>query len=74
MVGDNVAFRDRQGQERFGRVLKLNHKTALVQVGPRRWRVGYGLLVPVIDGQALAAADNLALPGEWVEISEEEEV
>ncbi len=67
-------LRDRQGQERFGRVLKLNPKTALVQVGPLRWRVGYGLLVPVIDGQAVAAADYLALPGEWVEISEEEDV
>ncbi len=72
-VGDNVAFRDRHGQERFGRVLKLNPKTASVQVGTLRWRVGYGLLAPVIDGQAVAAADHLALPGEWVEISEEED-
>ena len=72
-VGDNVAFRDRHGQERFGRVLKLNPKTASVQVGTIRWRVGYGLLVPVIDGQAVAATYHLALPGEWVEISAEKD-
>lgn len=46
--------------------LPFSHATpvALVMVGPLPWRVGYGLWVAVIDGQALAAADNLALPGE----------
>ncbi len=68
-VGDRVAFRDREGQERFGQVVKLNTKTASVQVGTLRWRVSYGLLAPVIDG-ALGdlVADPLALPGDWSEV------
>lgn len=68
-VGDRVAFKDREGQERFGQVVKLNTKTASVQVGTLRWRVSYGLLAPVIDG-ALGdlVADPLALPGDWSEV------
>lgn len=62
-VGDRVAFKDRRGQERFGQVLKLNSKTAAVQVGGTRWRVGYSLLAPVIDGDL--ASDNDLLPGHW---------
>ncbi|MGD8207530.1 MAG: hypothetical protein PVH47_05590 [Thiohalocapsa sp.] len=62
-VGDRVAFTDRSGEERFGRVTKLNQKSAAVQVGATRWRVGYSLLAPVIDGDVGDAVD--ALPGEW---------
>lgn len=69
-VGDRVGFKDRQGQERFGQVVKLNPKSASVQVGAMRWRVGYGLLVSVIDG-ALGDATG-ALPGQWVAISDDE--
>ncbi len=68
-VGDRVAFKDRHGQERFGQVEKLNPKSASVQVGAMRWRVGYGLLVPVIDGELGATME--ALPGQWMEIAEE---
>lgn len=67
-VGDRVAFRDRQGREQFGQVLKLNPKSASVQVGPTRWRVSYGLMAPVIDGAL--GADDLALPGSWTRISD----
>ncbi|MBP9604237.1 MAG: hypothetical protein KBE53_09175, partial [Chromatiaceae bacterium] len=67
-VGDRVAFKDRHGQERFGQVVKLNVKSASVQVGPGRWRVGYSLLAPVIDGALGSAMD--ALPGQWSEIAE----
>ena len=68
-VGDRVGFKDRQGQERFGQVVKLNPKSASVQVESMRWRVGYGLLVPVIDGHL---GDTIeALPGQWVAITEE---
>ena len=35
-VGDRVAFKDREGLERFGQVVKLNAKTASVQVGTVR--------------------------------------
>ena len=69
-VGDRVGFKDRQGQERFGQVVKLNPKSASVQVDALRWRVGYGLLLPVIDG-ALGDA-TYALPGQWVAITGEE--
>jgi len=69
-VGDRVGFKDRQGQERFGQVVKLNPKSASVQVGAMRWRVGYGLLVSVIDG-ALGDATG-ALPGQWVAITDGE--
>lgn len=69
-VGDRVGFKDRQGQERFGQVVKLNPKSASVQVDALRWRVGYALLLPVIDG-ALGDATQ-ALPGQWVAITGEE--
>jgi len=69
-VGDRVTFKDRHDQERFGQVVKLNTKTAAVQVGTVRWRVGYGLLVPVIDGALGIGVD--VLPGQWTEITEEE--
>ncbi len=65
-VGDRVAFKGRDGQERFGEVVKLNTKTAAVQVGTVRWRVGYGLLATVIDGALGEIVDDpLALPGVW---------
>ena len=50
-VGDKVCFKDREGNELFGEVVKLNPKTAAVMVGRVRWRVGYSLLIPVIDGE-----------------------
>lgn len=50
-VGDKVAFKDRKGNELFGEVIKLNQKTAGVLVGTVRWKVGYGLLSPIIDGE-----------------------
>ncbi len=67
-VGDRVAFMDRHGEERYGQILKLNLKSASVQVGAGRWRVGYSLLAPVIDGAVGSAMD--ALPGQWTEIAE----
>jgi hypothetical protein len=69
-VGDRVGFKDRNGQERFGLVVKLNPKSASVQIDTMRWRVSYGLLVPVIDGHVGDAME--ALPGEWIAIAEEE--
>lgn len=69
-IGDRVGFKDREGRERFGQVVKLNPKSASVQVDAMRWRVGYGLLSAVIDGDLSDA--TLALPGEWVAITDEE--
>ncbi|MGB5833411.1 MAG: hypothetical protein WBG92_15645 [Thiohalocapsa sp.] len=69
-VGDRVAFKDRQGQEQFGEVAKLNPKSATVLVGTMRWRVAYSLLAPVIDGDL--GTDPQALPGQWTEIDDDE--
>jgi hypothetical protein len=50
-VGDKVAFKDRNGHELFGEVIKLNQKTAGVLVGTTRWKVSYGLLSSIIEGE-----------------------
>jgi hypothetical protein len=50
-VGDKVAFRDRNGNELFGEVIKLNQKTAGVLVGTIPWKVGYRLLSSIIEGE-----------------------
>lgn len=50
-VGDNVGFKDKQGNELFGEVVKLNPKTAGVLVGKTQWRVAYGLLSTVMEGE-----------------------
>ena len=61
-VGDKVCFKDKQGNELFGEVTKLNQKTSGVLVGNVQWRVAYGLLSPIIDGE-LGTSNNL-LEGE----------
>lgn len=70
-IGDRVAFKDRRGHERFGEVVKLNPKSAAVLVGTTRWRVSYGLLMPVIEGEA-GAADPLALPGQFIRLADDD--
>lgn len=70
-VGDRVAFKDRHGNERFGEVVKLNPKSAAVMVGTARWRVAYGLLMPVIDGD-LNIGDPSALPGDFTRLPNHE--
>jgi len=57
-VGDKVAFKDRKGNEQFGEVIKLDPKTAGVLVGAMRWKVSYGLLSSIIEGE-LRRAPNL---------------
>ena len=58
-VGDKVAFKDRNGNERFGEVIKLNQKTAGVLVGTGRWKVSYGLLSLIIEGELGGQMDLL---------------
>jgi len=64
-IGDRVAFKDRKGNELFGEVIKLNPKTAGVLVGTTRWKVGYGLLSAIIEGE-LGREPNL-IEGQLVE-------
>jgi hypothetical protein len=49
-VGDAVGFRDRQNQDKYGRVVALNQKTATILTKDnQKWRVAYQFLSPVID-------------------------
>ncbi|MGI0481621.1 hypothetical protein ACN4EE_12610 [Geminocystis sp. CENA526] len=48
-VGDHVCFKDKQGNEMFGIVTKLNSQTAGILVGNMKWRVSYSLLSPIIS-------------------------
>ena len=49
-VGDSVGFYNRENKETYGKVIKLNQKTATVFVsGASKWRVSYQLLFKLID-------------------------
>lgn len=51
-VGDRVGFLDRQNNDVYGEVIRLNRKTATILTDDHtNWRVGYGLLYLVIDGE-----------------------
>ena len=50
-VGDCVGFNN-DGQQCIGTIIKLNHKTAsLITRENKRWRVGFGLLFKILDGE-----------------------
>ena len=48
-VGEVVGFLDRDQQQRTGKVIRLNDKTATLLCGNVQWRVGYGYLHRVVD-------------------------
>jgi|SRR5579872_965892 len=49
-VGDTVGFQDRNGRERYGRIIGLNQKTATIMTNTgERWRVAYAYLFLVMD-------------------------
>ena len=51
-VGDMVGFQDKQNNDVYGEVIRLNPKTATIVTNTNaKWRVGYGLLYLVIDGE-----------------------
>ena len=51
-VGDKVGFRDRQNNDLYGQVIRLNRKTATIQTeNSGKWRVAYSFLFPIIDGR-----------------------
>lgn len=51
-VGDIVGFPDRQNNDVFGEVIRLNQKTATIKTNANvEWRVGYHWLYRVIDGE-----------------------
>ncbi|MDM8545936.1 hypothetical protein QUF61_05545 [Candidatus Venteria ishoeyi] len=61
-VGDQACFKDKNGVELFGEVVKLNPKTAGVLVGTTKWRVAYSYLSLIIDGEL--APDKQLLEGQ----------
>ena len=61
-VGDLVSYRSREHRDVYGVVVKLNPKTAQVQLPDGdRWKVSYGLLSHVLDAQDAAASQHGAL-------------
>lgn len=48
-VGDQVGFFDRDGNERYGKVIRLNQKTVTLDCHGHKWRVAYSFLFKVID-------------------------
>jgi hypothetical protein len=52
-VGDFVGF-DHDGEQTTGSILKLNAKTvSLITPNNKRWRVPYGMLFKVLDGETV---------------------
>lgn len=56
-VGDLVGFKDKNNQELYGRVIRLNQKTVTLECDAGSWRVSYGLLFKILG------PDVDALPG-----------
>lgn len=53
-VRDRVGFKDKQQNEIYGEVIRLNQKTATIVVdSSHQWRVAYSLLFPVLDGERI---------------------
>jgi len=48
-IGDSVSFLDRDHRARFGRIVRLNQKTASLECDNGSWRVSYALLKHVVD-------------------------
>ena len=65
-VGDFVGFYHQKYEENItGRVERLNQKTvSLITPEPRRWRVPYQLLYPVIDGEQIEAMQGIEFQSE----------
>jgi len=51
-VGDMVGFQDKYNKDVYGKVIRLNQKTATIITNDNtKWRVSYGFLYFVIDGE-----------------------
>jgi hypothetical protein len=57
-IGDYVGFNN-DGQQCIGIITKLNHKTAsLITSDNKRWRVSYGILFKVLEGESTDTMSN----------------
>lgn len=60
-LGEVVAFLDNYNKTIYGQVIKLNPKTARVDVGECTWDVGYGLLRKTADLEAELAFEAMLI-------------
>jgi hypothetical protein len=59
-LGDRVGFKDRQNNDVYGEVIRLNRKTATISVEDgTQWRVPYSLLFPVVESGVRAGSGPL---------------
>lgn len=47
-VGDRIGFVDRENNDRYGEVVRLNQKTVTLNCDGEKWRVSYSLLFKII--------------------------
>ncbi len=63
-VGDLIGFYDRQQQEQYGEVVRLNQKTVTIHTKfGTKWRVAYSLLFKVVDGDGEQVDDSTLIEG-----------
>ena len=48
-VGNRVSFTDQNLQHRVGLIVRINQRTATLECDGQTWRVGFGLLRPIVD-------------------------
>ena len=48
-VGNRVSFIDQHLQHRVGLIVRINQRTATLDCDGQTWRVGFGLLRPLVD-------------------------
>jgi hypothetical protein len=48
-VGNQESFTDRNLQHRVGLIVRINQRTATLDCDGQTWRVGFGLLRPLVD-------------------------
>ena len=48
-VGNRVSFTDQNLQHRVGLIVRINQRTATLNCDGQTWRVGFGLLRPLVD-------------------------
>lgn len=63
-IGEIVGFKDRDQQQRTGKVIRLNDKTVSLQCGNSHWRVDYSFLHRVVDSDGLTH-DVIEIGGQW---------
>lgn len=48
-VGNRVSFTDRNLEHRVGLIVRINQRTATLDCDGQTWRIGFGLLRPLVD-------------------------